>query len=99
MNEKKTEKLFASADLEAGQLNALVKIIGGSDVVRQVLANKLQIILNPVSPATIMVTCVVVGGSQCSICHGQIPEDDNMCGRGHKVGNQYEVEEWVTLPL
>lgn len=34
---------FAMADLEAGQLNALVKIIGGSDVVRQILRSEVVV--------------------------------------------------------
>jgi|CXWL01.1.fsa_nt_gi hypothetical protein len=36
---------FAMADLEAGQLNALVKIIGGSDVVRQILRSEVVVTL------------------------------------------------------
>ena len=37
-----------------------------------------------------MVECVVLGGSRCSICGGQIADGDTICVHGHELGRKYE---------
>lgn len=53
------EKTFASADLTNGQTNALVKILGGADVVLGILAGTVEVITKPVEKVVEVVTNVL----------------------------------------
>lgn len=52
---------FASADLTAGQLNALVKKVGGKDVVLQILRGTAEVVVNIVKLLTKLTTVQLKG--------------------------------------
>jgi hypothetical protein len=80
---------FASADLTARQLNALVKKVGGPEVVKQILADRVQVVIKTIELPQVMVTCSAFSGNKCNICGSMIADGDDMCAQGHQLGSKY----------
>lgn len=84
--------VFASSELTAGQLNALVKKVGGPNMVRKILADRVQVTVAEKEPSKTEV-CAMLNGNHCSICGCVFPDGPSevVCVQGHVIGQEYLV--------